>query len=276
MTLFPSLTVLSDALSSDEGDCGVTTSEHTRLGGAGEDAPAREASGRQPLCRLVSMGCKVNQYEVQLVREALERNGYREAAADEAADLCVINTCTVTGEADSKARQLIRRLGRDNPSSRIVAFGCYAARDPQALERLPKWRRWWETTVSYRMCCNASESRGFPTESLGSTGTPRVCEGFRTAACCAAPIASSECPTGAAQPSGRRDRGRSQAIGGVRPPRDRADGIHLGHYGVDTSRGKSGLAPFRLPHLIERLDRIPGNGGCGCPASKRTRWIANS
>ena len=49
-------------------------------------------------CRLVTMGCKVNQYETQLVKEALEQSGYREAAPQEPADLCVVNTCTVTGE----------------------------------------------------------------------------------------------------------------------------------------------------------------------------------
>ena len=48
-------------------------------------------------CRLVTLGCKVNQYETQLVREALGQNGYREATDDEAADLCVVNTCTSSG-----------------------------------------------------------------------------------------------------------------------------------------------------------------------------------
>ena len=61
-------------------------------------------------CRLVTLGCKVNQYETQLVLEALERNGFREATEDEAADLCVVNTCTVTSNGDSRSRQVIRRL----------------------------------------------------------------------------------------------------------------------------------------------------------------------
>ena len=46
-------------------------------------------------CQLVTLGCKVNQYETQLVKEALEKNGYREASETETADLCVVNTCTV-------------------------------------------------------------------------------------------------------------------------------------------------------------------------------------
>src|SRR5438105_9235328 len=73
-------------------------------------------------CRLVTLGCKVNQYETQHAREMLEANGYREAAGGEPADLCLVNTCTVTHEADAKGRQAIRRLARDNPGAAIVVM----------------------------------------------------------------------------------------------------------------------------------------------------------
>ncbi len=62
------------------------------------------------LLRTVTLGCKVNQYETQYVREGLERVGYREAESDEPADLCIVNTCTVTAEGDAKSRQTIRKL----------------------------------------------------------------------------------------------------------------------------------------------------------------------
>src|SRR5437588_2116926 len=88
-------------------------------------------------CRLLTLGCKVNQYETQYVKEILEANGYREAAADQPADLCIINTCTVTHEADAKGRQLIRRLAQTNPKAAIVVMGCFATRDPEAVARLP-------------------------------------------------------------------------------------------------------------------------------------------
>src|SRR5437763_15757419 len=88
-------------------------------------------------CRLLTLGCKVNQYETQYVKELLEANGYREAAAGEAADLCVVNTCTVTHEADAKGRQLIRRLAQANPRAGIVVMGCYATRAPETVGRLP-------------------------------------------------------------------------------------------------------------------------------------------
>jgi threonylcarbamoyladenosine tRNA methylthiotransferase MtaB len=205
------------------------------------------------------MGCKVTQYEVQLVREALERNGYREAHAHETADLCVINTCTVTGEADSKARQLIRRLGRDNPSSRIVAFGCYAARDPQALERLPQ------------VAAVVGDNRELPDvlQRFGVATFPDGIarfDGHRRAfvkvqdGCV---LRCTYCIIPSVRP-GLRSRPVIEIEDEIKRLVDFGHreivltGIHLGHYGVDTSRGKSGLPPFRLPHLIERLERIPG------------------
>src|SRR5438309_3737431 len=88
-------------------------------------------------CRLLTLGCKVNQYETQYVKELLEANGYREAQDRESADLCVVNTCTVTHEADAKGRQLIRRLAQANPRAGIVVMGCYATRAPETVGRLP-------------------------------------------------------------------------------------------------------------------------------------------
>ena len=88
-------------------------------------------------CRLVTLGCKVNQYETQLVREALLQSGYREASENESADLCVVNTCTVTNTGDSKSRQVIRQLSRQNPGTKTIVMGCYATRDPKIVADLP-------------------------------------------------------------------------------------------------------------------------------------------
>jgi threonylcarbamoyladenosine tRNA methylthiotransferase MtaB len=87
--------------------------------------------------RTITLGCKVNQYETELVREGLLRAGYKDAAEGEPADLCVVNTCTVTAEGDSKSRHTIRKLSRDNPAARIVVMGCYATRAPEELAKLP-------------------------------------------------------------------------------------------------------------------------------------------
>ena len=87
--------------------------------------------------KTVTLGCKVNQYETQLVQEGLLRSGYEIANDQQTADLCIVNTCTVTSEGDSKSRQVIRRLNRQNPEARIVVMGCYATRDPETVAQLP-------------------------------------------------------------------------------------------------------------------------------------------
>src|SRR5438105_284345 len=87
--------------------------------------------------KTLTLGCKVNQYETELIREGFSRAGFRDAVEGEAADLCIVNTCTVTAEGDSKSRHAIRRLARENPAARIVVMGCYATRAPGDLARLP-------------------------------------------------------------------------------------------------------------------------------------------
>lgn len=81
-----------------------------------------------------TFGCRVNQYETEGIKEKLLSDGVSVATNDyEAADLCVVNTCTVTGEADKDAFQLMRRISRRNPSARLVVTGCLATRDPEAV-----------------------------------------------------------------------------------------------------------------------------------------------
>ena len=65
-----------------------------------------------PTFKISTLGCKVNQYETEFVREALHGIGFRDAKGDETADLCLVNTCTVTARADADARNLIRRARR--------------------------------------------------------------------------------------------------------------------------------------------------------------------
>ena len=87
--------------------------------------------------KTVTLGCKVNQYETEFLREGLSKIGYTDAQQGEAADLCIVNTCTVTNEGDSKSRKAIRQLARENPDSRIVVMGCYATRAPEEVQALP-------------------------------------------------------------------------------------------------------------------------------------------
>ncbi|MCY3768846.1 MAG: tRNA (N(6)-L-threonylcarbamoyladenosine(37)-C(2))-methylthiotransferase MtaB [Gammaproteobacteria bacterium] len=84
-----------------------------------------------------TMGCKVNAFESEMIAEKLERNAIQRVQSVEDADLFIINTCTVTAEADRQARQLIRRAIRQNPRARIVVTGCYAQMDPDACAQIP-------------------------------------------------------------------------------------------------------------------------------------------
>lgn len=86
--------------------------------------------------RVVTFGCKVNQYESAYVREALKRGGAREAGKGEKADVVFVNTCMVTNEACSQSRQALRKAIRENPGARIVAGGCYADVSPEELSRM--------------------------------------------------------------------------------------------------------------------------------------------
>ncbi len=91
-----------------------------------------------PTYRIVTFGCKLNQADAALIEDRLRRLGLRrlqEGSDAEAAgaDLVIVNSCTVTADADAAARQAARRLRRENPNSLLIATGCYAEREPEAL-----------------------------------------------------------------------------------------------------------------------------------------------
>ena len=84
----------------------------------------------------ITLGCKVNQYETQAMREIAHRGGYVVVPNGEQADVYVINTCTVTSISDRKARQTMRKIIRQNPRARVLVTGCYADRDREEIERI--------------------------------------------------------------------------------------------------------------------------------------------
>lgn len=212
-----------------------------------------------PTIRTVTLGCKVNQYETEYVRQGLERVGFRQAAGEESADLCVVNTCTVTREGDAKSRQTIRQLAKRNPGTRIVVMGCYATRAPEEVAGLPG------------VAEVVTDKRELP-DLLGRFGVVDI-------------------PTGISSFGGRQRayvkvqdgcllRCSFCIIPHVRPhvvSRPLADildevqrlsadgyreiiltGIHLGHYGVEWNRGRPKVDWVRLSHLVGRLAELPG------------------
>ena len=83
-------------------------------------------------------GCKLNQADSQALARRFREAGYRVVGPSAAADVVVLNSCTVTAAADAKARQYLRAARRRNPGAVVVATGCYAQRAPADLEALPE------------------------------------------------------------------------------------------------------------------------------------------
>ena len=87
--------------------------------------------------RFVTLGCKVNQYETEALRELLEKEGgFTVAEEGEAPDIFLLNSCTVTAESDRKTRQTLRHYKRKYPDCITVLFGCMAQNQPDAAAKL--------------------------------------------------------------------------------------------------------------------------------------------
>ena len=86
---------------------------------------------------ITTLGCKTNQFESAAMSESLADAGYESVSFNQAADVYIINTCTVTAKSDAESRKLIRRAARTNPAARIVVTGCYAQLAAAELAALP-------------------------------------------------------------------------------------------------------------------------------------------
>ena len=210
--------------------------------------------------RAVTLGCKVNQYETQYVREGLLSIGYEDADQQQPADLCLVNTCTVTAEGDSKSRQAIRRLARDNPAAKIVVMGCYATRAPEEVAGLPNVT---EVVTDKRELPDLLGRFGVTDIPTGINGFGRrhrayikVQDGclLRCSFCIipqVRPQVSSR-PVDHILDEVRRlvDRGYREVV---------LTGIHLGHYGVERNHNRPKQDWIRLSHLVRRIAEVPGD-----------------
>ena len=212
------------------------------------------------ILRTLTLGCKVNQYETEYAREGLLSIGYEDANGDESAELCIVNTCTVTAEGDAKSRQAIRRLARRNPGAKIVVMGCYATRAPEEVAALPG--------VSQVV----TDKRELPDllGRFGVTDVPTGISGFGRRhrayvkvqdGCmlrCSYCIIPRVRPHLASRPvehildEVRRlvDHGYREVV---------LTGIHLGHYGVEWNRHAPKDRWIRLSHLVRRIAALPGD-----------------
>lgn len=211
-------------------------------------------------CRLVTLGCKVNQYETQYLKETLEVNGYVEAAQGQAPDLCVVNTCTVTHEGDAKSRQAVRRLHKDHPHAAIVVTGCYAARDPQAVARLPgvvkvvgDKERLIDELSDFGVTVRPAGIARFDDHQRAFVKVQDGCL-LRCSYCIipsVRPVVRSRPPEEICEEVERLSAGGHQEIV--------LTGIHLGHYGLDRGLDRPRSEWVRLPQLLDRLASMPGD-----------------
>jgi threonylcarbamoyladenosine tRNA methylthiotransferase MtaB len=214
----------------------------------------------QASLRTVTLGCKVNQYETEFVRQALNRIGYRDAVKDERADLCIVNTCTVTHEGDAKSRQTIRQLAARNPGTRIVVMGCYAARAPDEIAALPG------------VADVITDKRELP-DLLGRFGVVDLPTGISTYAnrqrayvkvqdgCllrCSFCIIPQVRPHFASRPA-PHVLDEVQRLYGNGYREFILTGIHLGHYGVEWNRDRPKREWLRLADLVRKIAELPGD-----------------
>jgi threonylcarbamoyladenosine tRNA methylthiotransferase MtaB len=208
---------------------------------------------------IVTFGCRVNQADSFQIEEQLVASGGIAAGVQDA-DLVVVNTCSVTGSADQGARQIVRKIARENPRARIVMTGCYATRRPEEVAGLPG--------VVQIVPNNRKDSL---VEEIGLTTAQRFAGGDGA---CGAEIAPGlagrtaftlRVQTGCDQacsyciiPS-TRGTGRSRPVADVLSEIDRVrkagyreiaiTGVHLGSYGRDLAGGPT------LLNLLETIER---------------------
>ena len=217
------------------------------------------ASGNKATLRVATLGCKVNQYETELVRQGLQRVGFTDCHDDQPADVCIVNTCTVTGEGDAKSRQLVRRLNRQNPDAKIVVMGCYATRAPEEVGRLPGVS---EVVTDKRELPDLMSRFGVidvPTGLDGFSGRHRAYVKVQDGCLlrCSYCIIPHVRPQLTSRPVDHIvDEVRRLTNAGHREVV--LTGIHLGHYGVDWNRNKPKEDWVRLAHLLRKLCELPG------------------
>jgi len=207
-----------------------------------------------PTLKTLTLGCKVNQYETEYVRQGLARLGYREVVDGQPVDLCIVNTCTVTATAEAKSRKAIRQLARQHPRAGIIVMGCYAAQAADEVAALPGVV---DVVTDKRRLPELLSRRGLvdlPTgiSSFGSRHRAyvKVQDGCHMQ--CSYCIIPTVRPVLVSRPVGDvLDEIRRLVSNGHREIV--LTGIHLGHYGVDLADGQVNLAG-----LVRRVVDLEG------------------
>lgn len=218
---------------------------------------------------LRTFGCKANQYDTERMRQELERRGASAVSDWAGADLLVVNTCTVTNQADAEARRFIRRVHRESPGTRVVVAGCSAAlrgaeyrgmegvvgvvegHDPAevAAASIPSLVQLGTRTTLDRMDLEPVAGELLTRREGATRGWLKVQDGCdRKCSFCATRLAR----------GASRSRPLDQVVDEARllaghHPELVITGIHIGHYGRDLD------PPLSLGRLVARLlEELPG------------------
>lgn len=214
----------------------------------------------------ITFGCKANQYDSEKFRQELEARGQLVVDDVKLADTVVINTCTVTNQADVEARKAIRRARRDNPNVKIVVAGCSAALYPDEYAAMPEVFgvvRGHDPLEVAGLIAPESPLIDRDEEPIGAAllvqdqrgtrGWMKVQDGCdRLCSFCATRLA--------------RGKSRSRSLEDLIVEAQQLaehhteivlTGIHIGHYGTDLNVGKA--KDFSLSKLVEALTlHVPG------------------
>lgn len=220
-----------------------------------------------------TLGCKLNFSETAALSRQLVQEGFEKRDFTEQADIYVINTCSVTENADKECRHLVRRIQRKAPASTVVITGCYAQLKPQEIASIPgvdlvlgaaeKFNlahhlKEFSKGDSTRICsCDAEEIGGFNASFSVDERTRaflKVQDGCDyTCSFCTIPLA--------------RGKSRSDTIAGaVRNAKELAQkgikeivltGINLGDFGKDPETGARRETFFELVQALEQVEEIP-------------------
>ena len=100
------------------------------------DMSENSKASRAPRAALHTLGCRLNQSESAAIRRSLEQAGYKIVPWGEEAEVCVLNSCTVTAQSDAKSRQALRAVRRRHPAAKLALVGCYAQTEGEHLAEL--------------------------------------------------------------------------------------------------------------------------------------------
>ncbi|MGA7458732.1 MAG: tRNA (N(6)-L-threonylcarbamoyladenosine(37)-C(2))-methylthiotransferase MtaB [Candidatus Korobacteraceae bacterium] len=122
-----------------------------------------------------NFGCRATQADGAAIERQLLERGLERAGDASAAEVVVLNTCTVTAAADQDARSAIRRIHRENPGARILVTGCYAQRAPEELSAIPGVNLVIGNSHKHQLVDYLPQLPGFvPLAQIGATADPRV------------------------------------------------------------------------------------------------------